>query len=202
MKFGTIWFLHLDVLIKISRWAVAVCFVIGFIIPIASSLFVLAWTLFALFLAITLITFFIHFPNDEKILKMISDYEKDFQEKLTNEFRNYQKAKVTTLQCFAVDKKRSLSRWIGKKKIYSKLVVLAWVETKEELWLIRNEKSLSHDRPSHITRYKIDSKSEIKSEIGAEDDDGMVNWSLKVADESFRFCCKEDYHLRDFLKVE
>ena len=202
MKFGAIWFLHLDFLIKISRWAAAAFFVLGLTVPILGSLFVISWVLFGIFFAIALSTFFIHFPSNEKILKIISDQERDFEEQQKNEFRNYQKVKITTLQCFSIDKKTSLCRWIGKKKIYSELVILAWVETKDELWLIRNEKSLRHDRPAVITKYRIHSLEDVQSEKEAADSDGMANWHLQIGEESFAFCCKDDYHLRDFLNYK
>ncbi len=32
------------------------------------------------------------------------------------------------------------------------------------------------------------------------DPDGEVNWSLQIADHTLCFCCKDDYHLRDFLE--
>jgi len=199
MKFGTIWFLHLDALIQSARIAVILCFIVGFVTQIGSILFLLSWILFAIFLVITVCTCFMHIPSGKKVEKFISQYETDFLEKQKTEFRNCERVKITALRCFSNDARWNMSRWIGSKKIYSTLVMLAWVETKEDLWLIHDEKSLSTNQPNVTSRYKINDIGNVKVEKDTPDADGEVRWRLTVEDVTYQFVCKEDYHFRDFL---
>jgi len=200
MKYGAIWFLRLDALIQFSRIAVILCFIVGFVTMIGSILFILSWILFAIFLVITIATCFMHIPSSKKVEKFIADYEADFLQKIKAEFRNYQSVKLTTLRCYSNDSKMNLSRWIGSKKIYGTLTMLAWVETKDEIWLIQDEKSLTRDQKNVTTRQKINTFRDVTVTKEPADPDGEVNWSLQIADHTLRFCGKDDYHLRDFLE--
>jgi hypothetical protein len=92
-----------------------------------------------------------------------------------------------------------MSRWIGSKKIYDTLVMLAWVETQNERWLICDEKSLIRDLSNTTKRYEIKDFKDVKAEKGTPDADGEVNWSLKIGDVCLKFRCKDDYHLHDFV---
>ena len=199
MKYGVIWFLHLDPLVQFSRIAVLISFVVGFITPIDSILFLLSWILFAISLVITLGTCFMHIPSSQKVEKFISQYEDDFCKKQETEFRNYEKVKIIPLRCFSNNSKVKMSRWIGSKKIYDTLVMLAWVETQNARWLICDEKPLSRDLGNTTKRYEIKDFKDVKIEKETPDVDGEVNWSMKIDDVCLKFCCKDDYHLSDFL---
>jgi len=199
MKYGAIWFLHLDPLVQFSRIAVLISFVVGFITPIDSILFLLSWILFAISLVITLGTCFMHIPSSQKVEKFISQYEDDFCKKQETEFRNYEKVKIIPLRCFSNNSKVKMSRWIGSKKIYDTLVMLAWVETQNARWLICDEKPLSRDLGNTTKRYEIKDFKDVKIEKETPDVDGEVNWSMKIDDVCLKFCCKDDYHLSDFL---
>lgn len=200
MKYGAIWFLRLDALIQFSRIAVILCFIVGFVTMIGSILFILSWILFAIFLVITIATCFMHIPSSQKVEKFITQYEDDFCKKQKTEFRNYEKAKITTLRCFSNDSKVNMSRWVGSKKIYSTLMMLAWIETKNAIWLICDEKPLTRDLGNTTKRYEIKDFKDVKIEKEAPDVDGEVNWSLQINGVCLKFCCKDDYHLRDFLE--
>ena len=78
----------------------------------------------------------------------------------------------------------------------------AWIKTKDELWLICDEKSLSKDLPNIVTRYKLNTPEDVCINVGTADTDGEVTWDLQIGNESFQFICKEDYHLRDFLNAK
>ena len=199
MSFGLIWFLHLDIPIQFSRIAVILCLIVGFVVPIDSPIFIIAWILFVICLIITVCTFFMHIPSNERMENFIAHYEKDFQEKLKSEFRNYSNVKITTLQCYDYSKSTKLNRWIGSKHIYGSLAMLSWVETKNEVWLIRDEKSLGRNTPNNMTRYKLDKFEDVSINIGSANINGEVIWNLQVNNEVFQFVCKEDFHFRDFL---
>ena len=119
-------------------------------------------------------------------------------ERVKAEFRNERNVGIKTLRCFAADKKRGLSRWVGSKKFYGTLVMLARVQTKDGCWLIRDETSLCRDLPNTLTRYKMERFEDLEIQKEATDADGEVRWSLRFADVCFHCACKDDYHLRDF----
>ena len=201
MKYGAIWFLHLDAPIQFSRIAVLLTFIAGCFSTIGSILFILSWILFAIFLVITICTCFMHIPSSQKVDKFVSQYEDDFCNKQKTEFRNYGKVKITTLRCFSNDSKVNMSRWVGSKKIYSTLIMLAWVETKNALWLVCDEKPLTRDLGNTTKRYEVKDFKDVKVEKETPNADGEVNWSLKIDDVCLKLCCKDDYHLRDFLNL-
>ena len=199
MKYGLIWFLYLDIPIQIARILVIPCFAIGFVSTIGSVLFIVSWVLFAVSLLITLCTCFMHIPSTTKVEKFISQYEKDFYEKQKTEFRKAKNINILPLTCFAVQKVPNFSRRIGKKKIRSTLVMLAWVKINDELWLVCDEQDLWRN-VSHVThRYQIASSTDVQIQQGTPNESGEVKWTLQVAGDRFAMCCKEDYHLRDFI---
>ena len=143
-----------------------------------------------------------HIPSSQKVEKFISQYEDDFCNRQKIEFRNYGQVKITTLQCFSNDSKVNMSRWIGHKKIYSTLVMLAWIETKNALWLVCDKKPLNRDLGNTTKRYEVKDPTDVQVEKETPDVDGEVNWSLKIDGTCLRFCCKDDFRLRDFLNLK
>ena len=134
--------------------------------------------------------------------KMRAKYEADFCERQKIEFRNCGQVKITTLQCFSNDSKVKLSRWIERKKIHSTLIMLAWVETQNALWLVYDKKPLNRDVEHTTKRYEVKDFADIQIEKETPDADDEVNWSLKIDGTCLRFCCKDDFHLREFLNLK
>ena len=64
-----------------------------------------------------------------------------------------------------------------------------------------DEKPLTRDLGNTTKRYEVKDFKDVKVEKETPNADGEVNWSLKIDDVCLRFCCKDDYHLRDFLKL-
>lgn len=202
MKYGTLWFLHLDALVQFARIIVILSFIAGFVTTIGSILFILSWILFAISFPITICSAFIRIPSSQKVEKFISKYEADFCERQKIEFRNCGQVKITTLQCFSNDSKVKLSRWIERKKIHSTLIMLAWVETQNALWLVYDKKPLNRDVEHTTKRYEVKDFADIQIEKETPDADDEVNWSLKIDGTCLRFCCKDDFHLREFLNLK
>ena len=198
MKYGFIWFLHLDAPIQLARIIMVPCLIWGFFATIRSIFFIIAWTLFAVSLLITLCTFFMHIPSTEKVEKVISQYEKDFLEKQKREFRDHKNVEILELKCFAANKVLRLSRWIGKQKIYDTLVMFAWIKTQEGLWLAYDEKPLWIDTPSDRKCYEIQNPSDVKIEKSITAT-GDLKVSLQINGDRFLVTCKDDYHFRDFV---
>ena len=198
MKFGLTWFLRLDTPIQIARIITIPCLIWVFFAPIRSIFFVLALSLFIASLLITICTCFMHIPSTEKVEKFISKYESEFLEKQKIEFRNHKNVEILELKCFADNRKIRLCRRIGKKKIFDTLVMLAWVETQDGLWLVYDEKALWRDSPANKKSHQIHAPKEIQiTKIDANNDE--IIWSLQVGGDFFRMSCKEDYHFRDFI---
>ena len=198
MKYGFIWFLHLDKVIQFARIAVIPCLVWGFLAKIHSIFFALSWVLFFVSLLITLCTFFMHIPSTEKVEKAISQCERDFVEKQKTDFCKHRNVEILELKCFAANKGMRLCRKINERKIYDTLCMLAWVQTNEGLWLAYEEKPLWIDAPSNRGCYEIKNSEEFqvfKSPAGL----GEVKLSFEIERDSFCVSCRDDYHCRDFI---
>ena len=71
MKYGVIWFLHLDTPIQCARIGVLLFLALGFVVTIGSLLFILSWLLFAVCLIVTVCTFFMHIPSSQKVERFV-----------------------------------------------------------------------------------------------------------------------------------
>ena len=198
MKYGFIWFLHLDKPIQLARIAIIPCFIWGFFATIRSIFFVIAWGLFAVSLLITLCTFFMHIPSTEKVEKFISECKKDFVEKQKTNFYKYKKVEILELNGFAANKGIRFSRRIGKRKIFDTLVMLAWVQCDDEVWLAYEERTLWGEFPADRRCYQIHNPSDVQIRKITTHDEEM-KWSLQVEEDKFLVSCKDDYHFRDFV---
>ena len=198
MKYGFIWFLHLDTPLQIARIAVIPCFLNGFFARIGSLSFFLSWAFFLISLLITLCTFFMHIPSTEKVEKFIFQYEKDFLERQKTEFRSHKNVEVLELKCFAANKGIRMSRKISERRIFDTLVLFAWVETQEGLWLAYDEKPLWTDAPADKQCYEIKNPEEIKITKTVADI-GEIKLSFEIDGDSFYVSCRDDYHFRDFV---
>ncbi len=201
MRFGTLWFFHLSKIIPFFKFAIIPCVIIGLYVPVVSTLFSVSWILAGVFAILALLTAFVHVPTDKRMEAFLAKNGTDFENKIKSEFRTYSRMEFLTVETFAPAKAMRANRMLGKKQIYGCLVLLAWVCTKEELWLIRNDVTLYKESPVVTSRYRIDSLSDIHitKHVDEKDDDSIAEVSIELPNERFRVFCRNDYHLNDFL---
>ena len=203
MKFGILWFLHLDKVLALVKFGVIPFFIIGFVVPITSPIFVISWILFGLCAVLALTTFAIRPPSDAMMEKYIAEYQDSFEERLNKDFRNYSGVKTKTVQCFADRKHMKITHILGRKNIHGYLVLLAIVQTKEETFLIREEKALYKTERAQRMKYQIMGKNDIQiSETSLCDEDNSdLLVAVQLQDFSFSVFVRNDYHYRDFIDM-
>jgi len=136
MRFGVIWFLHLDKFFQSFKFFLIPSFIIGFVTTVGSPIFLVSWALFGICGLLALFTLFIRPPSNTRMEAFITKYETEFKEKRLNEFRNHSKAEVQTLTCFADINQIKFTHALGRNTVHTCLVMLGFVRTKDELWLI------------------------------------------------------------------
>ena len=82
MKFGVLWFLHLDKILQCFKFFLIPLFVIGFVTPIDSKIFLVSWCLFGICALISIVVFAIRPPSNAKMEDFISKYQEEFREKV------------------------------------------------------------------------------------------------------------------------
>ena len=198
MKFGVLWFLHLDKILQCFKFFLIPLFVIGFVTPIDSKIFLVSWCLFGICALISIVVFAIRPPSNAKMEAFISKYQEEFREKRANEFRNYSKVEMQMLLCFSDAGKVKFTHMLGRKTVRSRLVMLAFVRTKDELWLIVSEKSLLSGRPAETKRYQLEHINDIQWNQTPVDEDEMA-FVVRIQNDKFELFVRNDYHLRDFI---
>ena len=198
MKYGILWFLHLNVILPASKFAVVPFFIVGFIVPIDSFIFPLAWLLFAVCCVVAILTIRVQVPSTGMVTDFIEKNSLDFENKIKGEFKNSSSVEFLTLQSFAQKSTMKLSREVGRKKIYGCLVMLGLVRTNDELWLLRSDLTLYKKGEATTYRYKIENPADVafdKQNIGEEE----VKINVTINNEKFTVFCRDDYHLKYFL---
>lgn len=200
MRFGVIWFLHLDKLLQSFKFFLIPSFIIGFVTTVGSPIFLVSWALFGICGLLALFTLFIRPPSNARMEAFITKYETEFKEKRLNEFRNHSKAEVKTLTCFADINQIKFTHALGRNVVHTRMVVLAFVRTKDELWLVVDEKSLLSKRPAETKRYRIENIKDIKFDQIPVGEDEM-NLVIQVQNDTLNLFVRSDYHLREFISL-
>ena len=198
MKYGILWFLHLNVILPFSKFAVIPCFIIGFIVPIDSFIFPLAWLLFAVFSVVAILMIRVQVPSTGMVADFVEKNSLDFENKIKGEFKNSNSVEFLTLQSFAQKSSMKLSRQVGRKRIYGCLVMLGWVRTNGELWLLRSDLTLYKKGEATTYRYKIENPADVAfDKQNIEEEEVKIN--VTINNEKFTVFCPDNYHLKYFL---
>ncbi|MBR3894443.1 MAG: hypothetical protein IKJ35_04775 [Clostridia bacterium] len=198
MRFGIIWFLHLDKLLQSFKFFIIPFFILGFVTTVGSPIFLASWALFGICGLLALFTLFIRPPSSARMEAFITKYETEIKEKRANEFRKYSQVEVQTLTCFSNANNIKLTHALGRNVVHTRLVMLAFVRTKDELWLVVDEKSLLSKRPAETKRYRIENVKEIKFDQTPVDEDEM-NLVIQVQNDTLNLFVRSDYHMREFI---
>ena len=79
-------------------------------------------------------------------------------------------------------------------------IPIAFVRTKDELWLVVDEKSLLSKRPAETKRYRIENIKDIKFDQIPVGEDEM-NLVIQVQNDTLNLFVRSDYHLREFISL-
>ena len=207
MQFGIIWLLSLGGFIWGARLSAVLWFVIGFVLPFDSVVFPIAWILFALSMIVTVITLFVHVPTNKQMEDFISRCEKEFKEILKSEFLAYPNVEFLTFQGFSNGKRIKATRLLERKNVHGYLVIqnvhgylvmLAWARTKEDLWLVIDERPLYKSAPNVTSRYKVADSNDVRiSYESIEDQEAKM--TIQTNNNCYCVFCREDFYLRDFV---
>lgn len=198
MRFGIIWFWHLDKLLQSFKFFIIPFFILGFVTTVGSPIFLASWALFGICGLLALVTLFIRPPSNARMEAFISKYETEFKEKRANEFQKHSKVEVQTLTCFADINQIKFTHALGRNVVHTRLVMLAFVRTKDELWLVVDEKSLLSKRSAETKRYRLDNVKDVQFDQSPVDDDEM-NLVIQIQNDTLNLFVRSDYHLRDFI---
>ena len=206
MQFGIIWLLHLNGFIWGARLSTVLWFVMGMILPFDSVIFPIAWILFALSMIVMVATLLVYVPTNEQMEKFISRCEKEFQEILKSEFLTYPNVEILTFQGFSNGKIIKATRLLEKNvhgysvvlNVHGYLVMCAWARTKEDWWLVIDERPLYKSAPNVTSCYKVADPNDVRiSYESLEDQEAKM--TIQTNNHCYCVFCREDFYLRDFV---
>ncbi|MBQ9805142.1 MAG: hypothetical protein IJW49_01340 [Clostridia bacterium] len=195
MRNGILFFMNMDKVRTIARWALLPVFFIIFTVRFGSPVFFVCIGVFVLSAFLS----FLPTPTEKDLQRVLTDFQTKLKEQTLLAAVAKNKDLMIIMNGYQMRGKMFFKKQVGKDVIYPHLASLALYRKENTCTLVLGTKSLFSVAPAVYTKIKL-SPSTLSFPTDTEHE-GVVMLTLTAPElsETLTLFVKNDYHYRDFM---